>query len=360
MEFQAEHILLNLGNQEVQIRYYGIIIVTAMLIAAWVASKLAERIGRDPDHIWGALTWAIFPGIVFARLWFVTFPPISLTAYCGIDPERCRDTAWFFQNFFNTTDGAIAVWSGGLHIFGAILGGLLGFWLYFGPMHNRVALFFHYVFLPVAIIFEGIAWLFTASLQKIGGREVTPFKIPAFETSFPSEGIAMGPWLDMAGITLPLAQAIGRWANFINQELYGTPTDLPWGIAIDASHRTPAYTPAEYSGNFHPLFFYESLWNIIAFFVLFNLFNRNRDKFQAGDFFILYLAQYSFVRFLLEFLRIEVAYFPGTEINSAQTISAVVFVIAIGAFFMRRNSRSAESYEASIPGDSGEMASEEA
>ncbi len=363
MEFTAEHILLNFGNQEVQVRYYGIIIVTAMLIAAWIASRLAERTGRDPDHIWGALTWAIFPGIVFARLWFVLFPPVSLTAGCSPDaiagPSTvCYDTAWFFQNFFNLENGAIAVWSGGLHIFGAVIGGLLGLWLYFGPLHNRVALFFHYIFLPIAIIFEGAWWLITSTLQRIGGREVTPYKIPQFESTFPREGMAISPWLDIAGVVLPLAQGIGRWANFVNQELYGTPTNLPWGIAIDANKRVAPYTAAQYDGNFHPLFLYESLWNLIAFFVLFNLYSRNRDRFQAGDFFLLYLAQYSFIRFLLEFLRLEVAYFPGTQINSAQTIAAVVFVVAVGAFFMRRNSVHPDGYEASVNDNSVEVVTE--
>lgn len=363
MEFTAEHILLNFGNQEVQVRYYGIIIVTAMLIAAWIASRLAERTGRDPDHIWGALTWAIFPGIVFARLWFVIFPPVSLTAGCDADAVAglstvCYDTAWFFQNFFNLENGAIAVWSGGLHIFGAVLGGLLGLWLYFGPLHNRVAMFFHYIFLPIAIALEGAWWLITSTLQRIGGREVTPFKVPQFETTFPSEGMAISPWLDIAAVVLPLAQGIGRWANYVNQELYGGPTDLPWGISIDASKRVGEFTAAQYDGNFHPLFLYESLWNLIAFFVLFNLYTRNRDRFQAGDFFLLYLAQYSFIRFLLEFLRLEVAYFPGTEINSAQTISAVVFVVAVAMFFMRRGSVNPAGYEASVNDDSVELATE--
>ncbi|MGJ3240566.1 MAG: prolipoprotein diacylglyceryl transferase [Anaerolineae bacterium] len=361
MEFQAEYILLNFGNQEVQIRYYGIIIVSAMLIAAYIASRLAERAGRDSDHIWGALTWAIFPGIVFARLWFVLFPPVSLTAGCSPDaivgPSTvCYDTAWFFQNFFNLENGAIAVWSGGLHIFGAVIGGLLGVWLYFGPLHNRVALFFHYIFLPVAIIFEAVAWVFVALFQKIGGRDVTPFQIPRFETTFPSEGMKVSPWLDFAGIVLPLAQGIGRWANYINQELYGTPTDLPWGIAIDPGKRVPPYTAAQYDGNFHPLFLYESLWNLIAFVVLFNLYNRFRDRFRAGDFFLLYLAQYAFIRFFLEFLRIEIAYFPGTEINSAQVISAVVFVLAVVAFFVRRNNNPYDTYEASTGETSPEAA----
>lgn len=384
MEFQAEHILLSLGNQEVQIRYYGIIIVAAMLVAAWIASRLAERTKRESDHIWGALTWAIFPGIVFARLWFVLFPPVSLTAGCSdafVETE-CINAAWFFSNFFNTTNGAIAVWSGGLHIFGAVIGGLLGMWLYFGPLHNRVALFFHYIFgvLPgfpiiaglfypvvpaelkwlwwiifilamVAWLWHYLVWGFNAIRARSERIEPPKFELPKFETDFPSEGMAMSPWLDIAAVALPLAQALGRWANFINQELYGTPTDLPWGIAIDANKRVGEWTAAQYQGKFHPLFLYESLWNLVAFFVLYNLYTRYRDRFQAGDFFLIYLAQYTFVRFFLEFIRIEKALVTvaGMEINSAQAISLIVFLLSIGLFFMRRNSKTAETYEESVP-----------
>lgn len=365
MEFTAEYLLFNLGNQQVQIRYYGIIIVTAMLIAAWIASRLAERTKRDPEHIWGALTWAIFPGIIFARLWFILFPPIDLTAGCSPDAVAgpstfCMDTAWFFQNFFNLQNGGIAIWSGGLHIFGAVIGGLIGMWLYFGPLHNRIARFFHYIFLPITIIFEAIAWFFKMILQRVGGREVTPFAIPKFETDFPDEGVPLAPWLDIAAVALPLAQAIGRWANYINQELYGLPTDLPWGIPIEASKRVGRYTVAEWQGNFHPLFLYESLWNIIAFFVLYNLYTRYRDRFTVGDFFLLYLAQYAFIRFFLEFLRIQVAYFPGTTINSAQSIAAVVFVVALGLFFMRRSRANQMTYEESVPKNPQEIEMAEA
>src|SRR5262245_61582909 len=130
MEFQREYI--EIANQ-LQIRYYGIIIVVAMLIAAWVAARLAKRAGYDPDHVWGALAWAIIPGIIGARLWFIIFPPNSLTAGC-FDPDpatACTDTIWFFQNFFNVQNGAIAIWSGGLSIFGAVLGGGFGAYLYF-------------------------------------------------------------------------------------------------------------------------------------------------------------------------------------------------------------------------------------
>lgn len=276
------------------------------------------------------------------------FPPTSAVAGCSADVVEgasaiCRDTAWYFQNFFDLNEGAIAVWSGGLSIFGAVIGGLLGMWLYYGPLHNRVALFFHYIFLPVAIIFEGFFWIFTALFQKIGGREVTPFAIPKYDSDFPLEGMSMSPWLDIAAVVLPLAQAIGRWANYINQELYGVPTNMPWGISIDQAHRVGIYkSGVEFPWDgadavkFHPLFLYESLWNLIAFFVLVNIFTNNRDKFKQGDFFLIYLAQYSFVRFFLEFWRIEQAPLFGTGINSSQLLTAIVFAVAVIAFFIRR------------------------
>jgi phosphatidylglycerol:prolipoprotein diacylglycerol transferase len=113
MEFEREFLVL---FDRVQIRYYGIIIVLAMLVAATVAARLARRDGRDPDHIWGALTWAIIPAIVGARLWFVLLPPQSLV-------DQGMNAGWFLQNITNLENGPLAIWSGGLSIFGAVLGG---------------------------------------------------------------------------------------------------------------------------------------------------------------------------------------------------------------------------------------------
>ncbi|MBL8133463.1 MAG: prolipoprotein diacylglyceryl transferase [Anaerolineae bacterium] len=278
MEFQAEFIEFSIANQVLQIRYYGIIIVVAMLVGAWIAARLAKRDGRDPDHIWGALTWAIIPAIVLARLWFVFFPSQDLVA-------QGKDTAWYLANFFNLTDGAIAIWSGGLSIFGAFLGGLIGAFIYL--RRNK---------LPIA------------------------------------------PWLDIAGVALPLGQAIGRWANFINQELYGIPTSLPWGINIDAAHRVDPYKSLvdfpSTETQFHPLFLYESLWNFLAFIVLLNIFTRYRDRLRYGDIFLLYIMQYSFIRFLLEFIRVEVTLVAG--INWSQVVTAAGFVIALVIFLARR------------------------
>ncbi len=345
MEFKDQYILLQdtfLGD--IQVRYYGIIIVTAMLVAAFVAAQLAQRRKLDPDHVWGGLTWAIFPGIIGARLWFVIFPPISLTVGCGsTDPGAiCKDFAWFMANFSNLTDGPLAIWSGGLSIFGAVLGGLLGAWLYCSPYHNTVAKFFYYLFSPITFVLGLIAWIPTIIFQRIRGQETAGYRFERFKTDFPDAGLPVGPWLDIAGVVLPLAQFIGRFANAVNQELYGIPTTLPWGIPIDTAHRVGEYTNlVEYpltnpTTLFHPLFLYEGLWSLAAFFVLLNLYNRQYRKFVPGDFFLLYLMQYSFIRFLLEFLRVEIATVPGTSLNSSQAFTVLVFVVAAVIFFYRR------------------------
>lgn len=333
MEFHQEYLLIpNTVFGDLQVRYYGIIIVTAMLIAAGVAARLANSRNFSTDHIWGGLTWAIFPGIIFARLWFVLFPPISLT-------QQGIDTAWFFENFFNLENGAIAIWSGGLHIFGAVLGGLLGVWLYLGPLHNPVARAAWVIFYPVTLLLNFIFWVPTALFQLIMRREVTPFELPKFETNYPDSGMPMLPWLDIAAVALPVAQAIGRWANYVNQELYGSPTTLPWGIRIDSANRVGEYrSMVEYPAEtlFHPIFLYEALWSLAAFIVLYRLYMNKREDFNAGDFFLLYIMQYSVIRFLLEFLRVEIAYIPGTEINSAQVGVVIAFVLALIAFVVRR------------------------
>ncbi|MEP7291949.1 MAG: prolipoprotein diacylglyceryl transferase, partial [Chloroflexota bacterium] len=277
MEFKPEYIVL---FDRVQIRYYGIIIVLAMLVAAWVAARLAKRDGRDPDHVWGALTWAIIPAIVLARLWFVLFPPASVV-------EQGMDVTWFMQHFFDLQNGAIAIWSGGLSIFGAVLGGFLGAYIYI--RRNK---------LPLA------------------------------------------PWLDIAAVALPVGQAIGRFANYVNQELYGTVTSLPWGISIDATHRvTPFKSLVDFpvaTTRFHPLFLYESIWSVLAFIVLLNLFLRYRSKLRFGDIFLIYVMQYCFIRFLLEFLRVEVAHIPGTAVNSSQAFTFLAFVLAFIVFLYRQ------------------------
>lgn len=343
MEFQAEYI--EIANR-LQIRYYGIIIVLAMLVAATVAARLAKRDGKDPDHVWGALTWAIIPAIVLARLWFVVFPPADTVA-------QGMDFAWFMQNIGNLENGPLAIWSGGLSIFGAVIGGLIGAYLYLGPLHNRVASIFSKIWRILAVIVVvGLVLLFSANqpvqilVAVVGfGIIILSFLPPVRrffageEKPFPDAGLPIASWLDIAGVCLPLGQAIGRWANFVNQELYGAVTSLPWGITINSANRVEPYKslvdyPVE--TRFHPLFLYESIWSFLAFIVLLNLFLRRRKEFRAGDFILIYVMQYCFIRFLLEFLRVEVAYIPGTTINSSQATTIVGFVLALAIFLYRR------------------------
>ena len=110
-------------------------------------------------------------------------------------------------------------------------------------------------------------------------------------------------YADVAGMVLLVAQGVGRWGNFINQELYGPPTELPWGILIEAPFRLPEYATLAPDVRFHPTFLYESLLLIIGFIVLMVLNNRYRNQWQEGTLFGIFLVYWGFERFLLEFLR---------------------------------------------------------
>ena len=327
MDFRQEYVIL---FNTLQVRYYGIIIVAAMLIGAIVAARLAQRDGRDPDHVWGALTWAIIPAIIGARLWHILFPSAA-------QAEMGLTTQFYLENFFNLENGAIAIWSGGLSVFGAVLGGLLGVWLYFGRWHNRIARFFFFLAIPFIYIFGAIGWVFQTIWSLIRRKPRPAFKPDTtFKTDFPDSGMDILPWLDIAGVALPLAQAIGRWANFVNQELYGTVTTLPWGITIDANSRVAPYESlVDYPAStlFHPLFLYESLWSLLAFIVLLQVFTRYRSRLLKGDIFLLYVMQYAVIRFLLEFLRVEVTLVGG--VNWSQVVSVVLFVLALAVFIYR-------------------------
>jgi phosphatidylglycerol:prolipoprotein diacylglycerol transferase len=151
-------------------------------------------------------------------------------------------------------------------------------------------------------------------------------------------GLSLARWLDISAPGLVLGQAIGRWGNFINQELYGPPTTLPWGIPIDAEHRIPPYTdlsrhPVE-TTRFHPVFLYESLWNLLVFVALTVIGRRYRDRLKDGDIFSLYLIGYGVGRILVESLRPD-AWQMGS-IPVAQIVSVVLILLGIGLMVWRR------------------------
>ena len=341
MEFEQAYLVI--GN--LQVRYYGIIIVLALLVGAYVASLLASRNGHDSDHIWGGLTWAILPGIVGARLWFVLFPPVSLTAGCGIEGELCQDTAWMLQNFFDSENGAIAIWNGGLSIFGGMIGAFFGAWLYLSAWHNRIVGALTTLVTPLLWLYQLLEWLANAALTRLRGKDAAPFRYRRPRSSFPDEGMSLGPWMDIAGVSIPLGQAIGRVANYINQELYGGPTNLPWGISIPREARVAPYESLiEYpiDALFHPLWAYEALWSLVAFVVLWRVYHHYRGRLMSGDILLLYIGQYSIGRFLLEFMRVEYATIGQTGINSSQTITLIALVVSAAMLLQRHRGRTDE------------------
>ncbi len=138
-------------------------------------------------------------------------------------------------------------------------------------------------------------------------------------------------FLQLIDISIPglaIAQAIGRWGNFFNQELYGYPTDLPWAIPIDAAHRLPMFAdltrfPVE-TTHFHPTFLYESLWDLgMGLLLLFIAMRWTKEK--NGDLFLLWGVLYGIGRFLVEFQRPDAWTISG--VATAQIIGLALVVI---------------------------------
>jgi len=135
-------------------------------------------------------------------------------------------------------------------------------------------------------------------------------------------GIAVG--LTCVAPALALAQSIGRWGNWFNQELFGRPTTLPWALRVSAAKAQEAGFPA--GTTFHPTFLYESLGCLVLALALINIDQRWRPR--DGRLFGMYVAGYTFLRFFVESLRIDTAkHFGGMRLN--QWTSIIVFAFAI-------------------------------
>ncbi|MGA9351528.1 MAG: prolipoprotein diacylglyceryl transferase [Anaerolineae bacterium] len=251
------------------VHWYGIIIVASVLVAAYIASLEAKRRGQDPDHVWNALLLCLVLGIIGARLYHVFSSPRGGMA--GWDYYRQNPIA------------ILQIWHGGLAIYGAVAGGLLGVYIY-------------------------------ARLNELSFLQ----------------------WADIGTPGLILAQVIGRWGNFINQELYGYPTSLPWGITITPPYRIPPYNdltlyPA--STRFHPTFLYESLWNLLGFLLLMYVARRYSDRLLDGDVLCLYAIWYPMGRIFVEALRPDAWLIRG--IAAAQIFAAIAFVVSVGTILYR-------------------------
>ncbi|MEK6222881.1 MAG: prolipoprotein diacylglyceryl transferase, partial [Chloroflexota bacterium] len=157
--------------------YYGIILMLGVVAASFLADAEARRRKMNEEFLWDSLVWVVIGGVVGARLWHILTPPPSMVAR-GIT----------VQYYLTHPLDALNFRAGGLGIPGAVLGGVLA--LYWFSKRKR--------------------------------------------ENFLS-------WIDVIAPAIPLGQAIGRWGNFVNQELYGAPSDAPWAIFIDPINRLPEF-----------------------------------------------------------------------------------------------------------------------
>ena len=266
-------ILLQLGP--LAIHWYGLTMTAAIFIGTLVASNYITRHGRDGSTIWDMLFWILIPAIIGARLYFVF-----------IQSSRGPDG---LQGYLAHPLQILAVWNGGIHIYGAF-------------------------------IFGGIALLLYLRTHKL--------PLPLY--------------FDAIGLGVLIGQAIGRLGNFINQELYGPPTTLPWGLRIDAQHRIPPYNDmSQYpdSVRFQPLFLYEMLWDGIGFFLLLWISRRFEKQLRAGDLFLLFLIWSPLGRFFIEFFRTDSWFFPGTPFDLVHLFAAIAVIGASITLFLRHRKR---------------------
>ncbi len=246
------------------VRLYGVLIALGAYLALRLAVRRYEIFGGDPELAEKAALVTLAAGFLGARLAYVL-------------PRLDR--------FLAAPQDILAIWQGGLAIFGGITVGTAAAWWY---LHHK------------------------------GGD------IPAFA--------------DAVAPAVPLAQAIGRWGNYFNQELYGRPTELPWALRVEPPFRRPGFEDA---ATFHPTFLYESLWNLALVVVI--LWLGRSGRLRRGSLGFVYLIGYGVGRFWVELLRIDTAdRYLGLSRNSWVALA----VILIGVFGLRWWERRRSTYDA--------------
>jgi len=147
-------------------------------------------------------------------------------------------------------------------------------------------------------------------------------------------------WFDIFAMALPLGQAIGRLGNFVNQELYGPPTTLPWGIPIDAAHRIGAWTDLNAfpvaTTRFHPLFAYEAILSLVTLGAMLWISRRFAAWLYDGDMLLIFIVFYGAVRSYLETFRIENWLIAGLPTATWLGLSGIVLA---GGFLILRHAR---------------------
>lgn len=256
-------IIFRIPGTNIALHWYGLFMALGIIAAGYVSEWGVRREGEDPEKVWDLLMWAVIPGVIGARLWYVANDILGGGKYFVDDPTRIFKT-----------------WEGGLHFYGAILFGAIA-----GLIYMRV-------------------------------KDLDPRL-----------------FLDVAAPAFLIAQAVVRPANFINQELYGPPTDLPWGIKIDAAHRIPPWDnlmafPVE-TTRFHPAFAYEILWNLLAAGVLLYIALQYKEKIKPLTVFAGWLVLEGLGREIIEFFRPDQPRIPGTEISITRVVAAGMVIVGV-------------------------------
>lgn len=259
------HLTSNFG-----IHWYGVLIASGIMLGALYASRRAKQDSENPDHVWNGLIAAVLLGVIGARLYHVFSSPAGGMIGWSYYQEHPIEILY--------------VWKGGLGIYGAIVGGVLGVLIY--------------------------AW--RARLRPL-------------------------QWLDYGAPGMALGQFIGRWGNFVNQELYGPPTNLPWGLIIDPQHRIAPYndlTTYPPDTLFHPTFLYESLWSLLLFITLAMIAHKLKDRLLEGDIILGYIVGYPLGRFFIEYFRPD-AWMIG-PLAAAQLFAILCVVGGVATLIVRR------------------------
>ena len=236
-----------------KIYWYGVIIAVGFLLAVIYAVKHAKEFGLTEDDVIDTLIWAVPLGIIGARLYYVIFYRDA----SGANP--------YFDGYSDIRD-IIAIWEGGLAIYGGVIGGVIGL-------------------------------VIATRMKKISARAM----------------------LDTMSFGLLIGQAIGRWGNFTNREAHGTETMVPWRMGLVYSYKTFYY---------HPTFLYESLWNVLGFLIL-HFIVKKRRKFD-GQMFLCYLAWYGLGRLFIEGLRTDSLYVGSTNLRVSQLLAGLTCLFAAG------------------------------
>jgi prolipoprotein diacylglyceryl transferase len=158
--------------------------------------------------------------------------------------------------------------------------------------------------------------------------------------------IAFAALADSLAPAIAIGQAFGRFGNWFNQELYGLPTTLPWGLEIDPAHRVPGY---EQYATFQPTFAYESLWDLMVAGVL--LWADRKFRLGRGKVFALYIALYGLGRTFTESIRLDYSYDFFGPVRFNEAVAMLICLVGVGllVWLVRRRPGREEQVEPSVP-----------